>query len=86
MRRLVTWRGELRPQGGAEDTEDRVVWLHTEMCNQGEVTSGAEGHDVERVIRLRTDVDKHDVSYGEARQRQSSAQCAPHHSWRKALP
>ena len=36
-------------QGGAEGTEERVLALHIEMCEKGEVTSLKEGHDVERV-------------------------------------
>ena len=35
---------------GAEDTNERVVTPHTEMCEDCEVTSVEEGHDVERVI------------------------------------
>ena len=34
--------------GGAEDIEERVLALHTEMCEESEVTSVQEGHDVER--------------------------------------
>ena len=41
----VTRRDELRPvQGEAEDTDERVMTLHTDGC---EVTSVEEGHDVE---------------------------------------
>ena len=48
-RRVVT-RCELRPvQGREEDTEQRVMTLHTEMCEKSEVTSVEEGHDVERM-------------------------------------
>ena len=36
-RKLVTRRDELRPaQGGAEGTEERVLVLHTEMCEKSE--------------------------------------------------
>ena len=49
-RRRVTRRDELLPvQGGAEDTDERVMTSHTEMCEDFEVTSVEEGHDVERV-------------------------------------
>ena len=49
-RRRVTQRDELLPvQGGAEDTDERVMTSHTEMCEDCEVTSVEEGHDVERV-------------------------------------
>ena len=41
--------------GHIEDTEERVLALHTEVC-KGEVTSVEEGQDVERVI-TRSDVD-----------------------------
>ena len=36
-------------QGGAEDTGERVLSLHTEMCDKGGVTSVEEGRDVQRV-------------------------------------
>ena len=45
-RKLVTQRCELRP--AAEDTEERVLALQTEMCEKSEVTSVEEGHNVER--------------------------------------
>jgi len=46
-RRLVT-RYELRPvQDGEEDTEERVMTSHTEMCEDCEVTSVEDGHDVD---------------------------------------
>ena len=32
-------------QGGAEVIEERIVSLHTEMCDSGEVTSEEEEHD-----------------------------------------
>ena len=48
-------------QSGAEDTDDRALSLHTEMCEKGEVTSVEEGHDVERVI-ARSDVVKDTMS------------------------
>ena len=36
-KRRVTQRCDLRPaQGGAEDTEERVLVLHTEMCEKSE--------------------------------------------------
>ena len=45
------WRDELRPaQGRAEDTDERVKTMHTEMCEKSVVTSVEEGYDVERVI------------------------------------
>ena len=51
-RRLVT-RCELRPvQGGEEDTEVRVMTLHTEMCEKSEVTSVEERHHVERMTSV----------------------------------
>ena len=31
--------------GGAEDIEERILSLHTEMCERSEVTSVEEGHD-----------------------------------------
>ena len=34
---------------GAEDTDERVMTSHTEMCEGCEVTSVEEGHDVQRV-------------------------------------
>ena len=47
-RRLATQRDDLRPvQGGEEDTDQRVMTLHTEMCEKSEVTSVEEGHDVD---------------------------------------
>jgi len=55
-KRLVTQRDELRPvQGRAEDTDERVKTLHTEMREKSEVTSEEEGHDVERVIVPQSD-------------------------------
>ena len=36
-------------QGWAEDTNERVMMPHTEMCEGCDVTSGEEGHDVARV-------------------------------------
>ena len=54
-RRLVSSGGELLPaQGGAEDTEERVLALHTEMCESGEIPSVEEGHDVESDIAEET--------------------------------
>ena len=45
-----TERDELWPvQGGAEDTDERVMTSHTEMCEGCESPSVEEGHDVERV-------------------------------------
>ena len=41
--------------------EQKTVSSHTEMCKKGEVTSGEEGHDVERVI-VRSDVVKDTMS------------------------
>ena len=41
--------------GYVEDTVERVLALHTEVC-KGEVTSVEEGQDVERVI-TRSDVE-----------------------------
>ena len=32
-------------QGGAEDIEEHLMSLHTEMCESGEVTSVEEEHD-----------------------------------------
>ena len=32
-------------QGGAEVIEERIMSLHTEMCESGEVTSVEEEHD-----------------------------------------
>ena len=47
-RKLVTCRDELRPvQGGGEDTGERVITSHTEMCEKSEVISVEEGHDVD---------------------------------------
>ena len=37
-------------QGGGEDTDERVMTSHTEICEGCEVSSVEEGHDVERVI------------------------------------
>ena len=49
-RRRVTRRDQLRPvQDGAEDTDERVMTSHTEMCEGREVSSVVEEHDVERV-------------------------------------
>ena len=39
-------------QGGAEDTGERVLSLHTEMCDKGGVTSVEEGRDVQRVTEM----------------------------------
>ena len=39
-------------QGGAEGTDKRVLALHTEMCEKGEVSSVEEGHDVERATEM----------------------------------
>ena len=65
-RKLVTSRDELRPvQGGTEDTDERAMTSHTEMCEGCNVTSVEEGHDVERVI-VRSDVVKETKSVGEA--------------------
>ena len=48
QRRLVAQRDDLRPvQGGEEDTNERVMTSHTEMCEDCEVTSVEEGHDVD---------------------------------------
>ena len=55
-RTLVTRRDELRPvQRGTEDTDERVVTSHTEMCEGCEVTSAELQPDVERVT-VRSDV------------------------------
>ena len=55
-RRRVTRRDELRPvQGGAEDTDERVMTSYTEMCDGCDVHFQEEGHDVERVT-LQSDV------------------------------
>ena len=55
-RKLVTRRDELwAVQGGTEDTDERVMTSHTEMCEGCKVTSVEEGHDVERVT-VRSDV------------------------------
>ena len=49
-RSLFTQGCELQTvQGGAEDTDERVMTSHTEMCEGCEVTSVEEGYDVERV-------------------------------------
>ena len=32
-------------QGGAEDIEEHILSLNTEMCDSGEVTSEEEEHD-----------------------------------------
>ena len=32
-------------QGGTEDIQERIMSLHTEMCESGEVTSVEEEHD-----------------------------------------
>ena len=49
-RKLTTRRDELwSVQGGTEDTGERVMTSHTDMCEGCEVISGEEGHDVERV-------------------------------------
>ena len=42
-------------QGGAEDTDERVMMSHTEMCEGCGVTSVEARHDVERVT-VRSDV------------------------------
>ena len=56
--KLVFRGDELRPvQGWAEDTDERVMTSHTEMCQGCEVTSVEEGHEVERVT-VRSDVVK----------------------------
>ena len=39
--KLVSWREKAHTvQGGAEVIEERIMSLHTEMCESGEVTSG----------------------------------------------
>ena len=64
----MTSRDELRPvQGGTEDTDERAMTSHTEMCEGCEVTFVEEGHDVERVP-VRCDVVKETKSVGEAQQ------------------
>ena len=52
-------------QGGTEDTDERAMTSHTEMCEGCNVTSVEEGHDVERVT-VRSDVVKETKSVGEA--------------------
>ena len=65
-RKLVTSRDKLRPvQGGAEDTDERAITSHTEMCQGCEVTSVEEAHVVERVT-VRSDLVKETKSVGEA--------------------
>ena len=65
-RKLVTNRDKLWPaQGGTEDTDERAMTSHTEMCDGCEVTSGEEAHVVERVT-VRSDVVKETKSVGEA--------------------
>ena len=64
-RKLVTSRDKLRPvQGGTEDTDERAMTSHTEMCEGCEVTSVEEAHVVERVT-VRSDVVKETKSVGE---------------------
>ena len=36
-------------QGGAEDTDERVMTSHTEMCEGCDVTSVEDGHGVDLV-------------------------------------
>ena len=61
-RKLFTRRDELRPvKDGAEDTNERVMTSHTEMCEGCEVFSVVGGHDVERVT-VRSDVVKETMS------------------------
>ena len=52
-------------QGGTEDTDERAMTSHTEMCESCEVTSMKEAHVVERVT-VRSDVVKETKSVGEA--------------------
>ena len=44
---------EMQESTDAEDADERVMTSHTEMCEGCVVTSGEEGHDVERVILVR---------------------------------
>ena len=49
------WR-DIRPlQGGGDNTNERVMMPHTEMCEDIKVTSVEEGCDVERVIMPQND-------------------------------
>ena len=43
-RKLATWKDELLAvQGGGEGSEERIVSLHTEVCEKREVTSSKKG-------------------------------------------